>query len=70
MVADSQFGGSRVQHPAQGFVAEDQLFFTGWGPPVAAGRDLGIGAADADGQGLDDHGAEVGGGLGGLVELG
>ena len=47
-----------------------QLCFTGWGPPVAAAGDLGIGAADADGQGLDDNGSQVGGGLGDIVELG
>jgi hypothetical protein len=70
MLADRQSGGSRVEHPAQGLVAEDQLLFTGWCPPVAAARDLGIGPTDADGQGLDDHGSEVGGGLGDLVELG
>jgi hypothetical protein len=70
MLAHRQVGGSRVEHPAQGLVAEDQLLLTGWGPPVAATRDLGIGAADADCQRFDDDGSEFGGGLGDIVELG
>jgi hypothetical protein len=70
MVADREFGGSRVEHPAQGLVAEDQLLFTGWGPPVAATRDLGIGAADADRQRFDEDGSEFGGGLWDIVNLG
>jgi hypothetical protein len=70
MVADRQFGGARVQHPAQGLVAEDQLLLTGWRPPVAAARDLGIGPADPDRQGLNDNGSKFGGRLRDIVELG
>jgi hypothetical protein len=70
MLADRQSGGSRVEHPAQGLVAEDQLLFGGWWPPVAAARDLGIGATDADRQPFDEDRSEVGGGLGDIVERG
>ena len=68
MVSHRQPGGPRVEHPAEGLVAEDQPLLTRWRPPVVSARDLRIRAADADGQGFDDHRTQLGAGLGDIVE--
>ena len=55
VLADRQPGGPGVDHPPQRLVTEDQPLLTRRRPAVVAARDLGIGAADADGQRLDDE---------------
>ena len=68
-VSRNQPGAARcLQHAAERLVAEDQTLAAVGRPSVVAGEDVGVGAADADGEGLDQHGAVPRRGLPDFVE--
>ena len=46
---------TRVEHAAEGLVAEHEALLPGWGPAVFSLDDLDVGPADADGDRFDEH---------------
>jgi hypothetical protein len=55
VLADDEAAGTGVKHPTEGLMTQDQPVAAWRRPPVGAAGDLGVGAADPDGQRFHYH---------------